>query len=528
MTKGAQVERRNRRNLSDLINVRASDFFLLLAISTFIVTVIILLSGIAIVQGRAAARSGIAVATANLSSVLVQNINNSVHQLDLGLLSILDELSRQKKFGQRDDQTILDHISREDSRHPDALGFRVFDSDGRLRYGVSNIVIRDVDISQRDEFIKLRDATDTSLIVTPPFKGPVTQEWLIAAARRVTNPDGSFGGAIYSAIPTRHFQKLFSDLDLGPGGSVALYHTSFLLTARFPEVRVGTTTISDQLRNIITSGLQSVGFSNLSPVDGVQRTGHARKVGDLPYYISLALADDDWLGEWRQSRNQLILLSAFLIGIVLLGMLTIHRVLSHWKLSVRALAESKEHSLAQTILEEKLRELARTDSLTELLNRRAFIEAGETEFLRGKRFGPNAALLLLDIDHFKQVNDRYGHEAGDRALVSFASILKTVVRTIDVPARFGGEEFVVLLVSTDLSGAMDMAERIRDAVSQIRVTYRGGEFGFTVSIGVTAFKNEDENFSEVIRRADQGMYRAKELGRNRIVMADGIQQAPTD
>ena len=73
-----------------------------------------------------------------------------------------------------------------------------------------------------------------------------------------------------------------------------------------------------------------------------------------------------------------------------------------------------------------------------------------------------------------------------------------------------------------------MAERIRDAVSQIRVTYRGGEFGFTVSIGVTAFKNEDENFSEVIRRADQGMYRAKELGRNRIVMADGIQQAPTD
>jgi len=399
---------------------------------------------------------------------------------------------------------------------------------GRRMGSTSDIVSRDVDISQREEFIKLRDTPDASLIVTSPFKGHVAQDWLIAAVRRVTNPDGSFGGAIYSVIQIQHFRQLFSDLDLGPGGSVALYHTSFLLTARFPEVRVGTTTISDQLRTIIASDIQSVGFSNLSPVDGVQRTGHARKVGDLPYYISLALADDDWLGEWRQSRNQLILLSAFLIGIVLLGMLTIHRVLSHWKLSVRALAESKEHSLAQTILEEKLRELARTDSLTELLNRRAFIEAGETEFLRGKRFGPNAALLLLDIDHFKQVNDRYGHEAGDRALVSFASILKTVVRTIDVPARFGGEEFVVLLVSTDLSGAMDMAERIRDAVSQIRVTYRGGEFGFTVSIGVTAFKNEDENFSEVIRRADQGMYRAKELGRNRIVMADGIQQAPTD
>ena len=185
-----------------------------------------------------------------------------------------------------------------------------------------------------------------------------------------------------------------------------------------------------------------------------------------------------------------------------------------------ALAESKEHSLAQTVLEVKLRELARTDSLTELLNRRAFIAVGEKEFLRGKRFGPNAALLLLDIDHFKQVNDCYGHEAGDRALASFATILKKMSRAIDVPARFGGEEFVVLLVNTDLSGAMEMAERIREAVSQIVVTYNGGEFGFTVSIGVTAFENEDENFSEVIRRADHGMYQAKEMGRNRVIMVD--------
>ena len=521
MTITAQSDRRNPRHPSDLINVRSSVYVPLLAVSALVVIVIVVLTGIAIIQGRAAAQSALSTATTNLASVLVQNIDNSVHRIDLGMLSILDELARQKKAGQRDDQSILDHIAREDSRHPDALGFRIFGPDGRLLYGVSNIVNRDGDMSQREDFIQIRDTPKTELIVTPPVKGPVSQEWLIGVARRINNPDGSFGGAIYSALPIRHLQQIFSVLNLGPGGSVALYHTSFLLAARYPELRVGTSTISDQLRAIIVSGVPSANFHNVSPVDGVERTGRVQKVGELPYYVSLALADKDWLEEWRQSRTQLILLSAVLIGIVLLGMAIIHRVLSHWKRSMVALAESQEHSRAQTALEEKLRELSRTDSMTGLLNRMAFIEAGESEFLRGKRFGSSAALLMLDIDHFKQVNDQYGHEAGDCALASFANVLKKMARTIDVPARFGGEEFVVLLVGTNLSGAAEMAERIREAVSQIVVIHRGREFGFTVSIGVTAFENEDENFSEVIRRADQAMYRAKELGRNRVSLVDG-------
>lgn len=125
--------------------------------------------------------------------------------------------------------------------------------------------------------------------------------------------------------------------------------------------------------------------------------------------------------------------------------------------------------------------------------------------------------------HLERREVSYVHEAGDCALASFATVLKRMARTIDLPARFGGVEFVVLLVGTDLSGAAEMAERIREAVSQIVVIYRGREFGFTVSIGVTACENRDENLSEVIRRADQGMYRAKELGRNRVSMVDGKQ-----
>ena len=168
-------------------------------------------------------------------------------------------------------------------------------------------------------------------------------------------------------------------------------------------------------------------------------------------------------------------------------------------------------------MEEKLQELARTDPLTALANRRSIIEAIETEFLRSKRFGSDTAVLMIDIDHFKRINDTHGHEAGDRALVALARSLKTIARVTDLVARFGGEEFVVLLVGTDLSGAVDMAERIREAVAQIVLTSPSGDFRLTVSIGVAPLLNEDDEWSDTMSRADRAMYRAKNLGRNRVV-----------
>ena len=341
MKKITQLGSRKQSKLSDLIKVHHSTSILLVT-GIFIIAVIVLLTSIAIFQGRSNARSVIGIITANLTSVLADGINNSVQQIDLGLLAILDEVSKQQRTGHGNEQSILDLISREDARHPEAMGFCVFGPDGRFRYGLSNIINRNVDLSERDEFRQLRDTPDAKLIVTPPFEGPVAQVWLIAVARRITNPDGSFGGAIYSAIPIRNIIKKFSTLNLGPGGSVALYHSSFQLAARFPELKVGTTTISEQLRAVIVSGIQSVNFDNLSPVDGVRRTGHARKVGELPYYISLALADDDWLVEWRRNRNYLIILAAILIGVVLLGtIVSVARDIADRKEAEKALREGE-------------------------------------------------------------------------------------------------------------------------------------------------------------------------------------------
>ena len=174
-----------------------------------------------------------------------------------------------------------------------------------------------------------------------------------------------------------------------------------------------------------------------------------------------------------------------------------------------------EEELRQS--EARFKELARTDPLTGLANRRTFTEVAEAEFQRGKRYGANAALLMIDIDHFKSINDSYGHEAGDRALVAMAKTLKSLTRSLDLPARFGGEEFVCLLIATDQFGATEMAERIRLAASQIVTSLPDGDFRFTVSIGCAVFEDGDANWSEALNRADAAMYMAKNSGRNRVM-----------
>lgn len=168
------------------------------------------------------------------------------------------------------------------------------------------------------------------------------------------------------------------------------------------------------------------------------------------------------------------------------------------------------------LLKDEFRELARTDALTGLANRRAFDEAMKTEFLRCQRLRCQAALLMIDIDHFKEINDAYGHDAGDRALVALAATLKSMARATDLPARFGGEEFVVVLPGTALVGGLEMAERMRLAIAQIGNVVLSQPFTFTVSIGVTSFLPEDRDWSEAVARADRAMYRAKALGRNRV------------
>ncbi len=163
---------------------------------------------------------------------------------------------------------------------------------------------------------------------------------------------------------------------------------------------------------------------------------------------------------------------------------------------------------------------ARTDALTGLSNRRAIQERGRTDLKLALRSGTPVSVVLCDLDHFKNINDQHGHEAGDAALVKTAQVLRSALRESDALGRWGGEEFIAVLPSTNAAGAAEVAERMRTAIALTR--FDGVDDGATISIGVTTSQMLEDSALEwdlLIKEADQRLYRAKHEGRNRVVAA---------
>ncbi len=169
-------------------------------------------------------------------------------------------------------------------------------------------------------------------------------------------------------------------------------------------------------------------------------------------------------------------------------------------------------------LNQKLEQLAMTDDLTGLANRRYFFARGNEEIQRTQRYETELSMIMLDIDHFKKINDNFGHETGDFALKSIAHILKTLTREVDLPSRLGGEEFAIILPNTDLIEAGFLAERLRKAIEQHQCCHQQPSVKLTASFGVAAFHPGMIKMDELFRLSDSAMYQAKRQGRNQVVV----------
>lgn len=169
-------------------------------------------------------------------------------------------------------------------------------------------------------------------------------------------------------------------------------------------------------------------------------------------------------------------------------------------------------------LQHETRRLAITDGLTGLYNRRHFSQQLDEHLRRASRYDEPLGLILLDVDHFKSVNDGFGHLAGDRALCAISDVLRASVRDSDLVARIGGEEFVIVLMRADRELSMAAAERLRAGVEALRLTEQTGEIvGLTASLGVAFFPDDGPDQQSMMHAADQALYRAKGMGRNRII-----------
>ncbi|MBU4637040.1 sensor domain-containing diguanylate cyclase [Pseudomonas chlororaphis] len=218
---------------------------------------------------------------------------------------------------------------------------------------------------------------------------------------------------------------------------------------------------------------------------------NVRFIPELNWYLFVDKREDSALGDIRRSLylNLLICLAITLIVLTLLNGV------------VRR-------------FQRKIETQATLDSLTGLHNRRGFDLLAAQAMLEARRESKPLTALLLDLDHFKRLNDTYGHLAGDQVLSGFARHLESCLRKSDIVCRWGGEEFIVLLKDTDSATALKIAEKIRQLIEQQRYTYEGKNMQLTVSIGVTTLQ-ADDTLHSLLSRADHAMYRAKQTGRNR-------------
>jgi len=177
----------------------------------------------------------------------------------------------------------------------------------------------------------------------------------------------------------------------------------------------------------------------------------------------------------------------------------------------------KERTKELVKAKEAAEKLAYTDMLTEVKTRRAFFELGQQQLQNARRHHFTTTIIMVDIDHFKKINDLHGHATGDRVLQSFAKTLKDSCRASDLIGRFGGEEFAILLPQTDLEGGFHVAEKIRESVSNTQLTENNQTIRFTASFGVAEITDQNFNLEKILAQADKALYVAKDQGRNQVV-----------
>lgn len=173
------------------------------------------------------------------------------------------------------------------------------------------------------------------------------------------------------------------------------------------------------------------------------------------------------------------------------------------------------------LYEVQLQHLANTDALTGLVNRRHFFELAQIEFDRAQRYHLPMSIAMLDIDHFKTINDQYGHLVGDHVLFQFSRLFRHTIRNMDLLARYGGEEFVILFPHTDRQEALESAERIRAMIEETSFQLKEGEVHLTISMGIATFsERHSADLGEMLEQADKALYLAKDAGRNRVAAWD--------
>jgi diguanylate cyclase (GGDEF)-like protein len=434
----------------------------------------------------------------NLASSIDADIGRNIEVYDLSLRAVasnmvmpeINDVSKPIRH-----LILFDHAAT--ARHFGAI--EVFNATGKLIVDASTLDPMPENRAD-DEYFKIhREHPDVGLFISRPMlhRGAYS----IVLSRRITGPDGSFHGVVAGSIRFTYFHELFGRLQLGEGDTICVLRADRTIIMRRPfDLDVIGKKLSDLPRGkqpIMATGSKT--FSGMGPVDDTPRL-YVRGATTSPLTVIVGKPVSDVFALWRTEAIRIGAIMSALILFVLAVTLFLAR-------EIRRRADA----------EDKLEELATTDALTGLRNRRKFDEAIDGEWRRARRHRTPLSLLMIDADHFKNYNDTYGHQAGDQVLVGIAiCISDSVKRAGDCAARYGGEEFAALLPGTASADAMMIAETIRRKVQG----WSDDPAISTVSIGIASVTPAaGADWTEFVNAADKALYAAKAAGRNCCVLA---------
>jgi diguanylate cyclase (GGDEF)-like protein len=433
----------------------------------------------------------------NLATTIESDVSRNIEIYDLALKAVasnmlLPEIATVSKPIRH--LILFDHATT--ARHFGAI--QVFDADGRLTIDASTLDPVVVNRGDEDYFKAHRDNPDAGLFISRPmlFRGAYS----IVLSRRISDTDGGFLGVVAGSIRFSYFHELFERLSLDPHDTITVLKRDRTIMMRRPfDLDVIGTNLNDR-RTWKADNLRiGASYAGQGPVDPTPRL-YVRSGDSGPLFVvagkPLAAVFELWQREAYRIGAVVLALSLFMLASTLVLAREIGR---------RAEAERK------------LEEMATTDALTGLKNRRKFDSEIDLEWRRAARINAPVAVLMIDADHFKAYNDTYGHQAGDQVLVGIAiCISDSVRRSGDCAARYGGEEFAVLLPGLSAVEAFTVAEIIRLKVEQWAADPRVT----TVSIGVASMAPAASlSWSDLIEAADRALYAAKANGRNQSVLA---------
>lgn len=439
--------------------------------------------------------------SANLLQVLESDIARNVEIIDLALQGVVENLNAPEIEAATPAGRKLMLFDRAVTAK-DIGSLIVMDEHGDIAIDATAEPARKLNALGKDYFEIHRARADQGLFITGARTSRLTGQRVLVLSRRIAKPDGSFGGIVLSTLRLSYFDGLFRKIALGKQGSINLLHRDGTRITRHPAIEDGGSTLTGLpiFERFLRDGRGS--FVATATLDGVERRYAFTRIGELPLILSVALATDEIEADWRSKALVIGLAVLALCGLIVCLALLFGRELHR-----------------RTKIQAELARLSLTDGLTGLPNRRHFEEAFAALQGRAARTRAPFALLIVDVDHFKRCNDRYGHQVGDQVLKRLADCLRASIRyPADMACRAGGEEFTLLLPETDRAGALRVADRIHAEVAGLSVREAGIKpGGVTVSIGLAACLPHGPvaELNDLYRRADAALYEAKRRGRNR-------------